>query len=188
MMQLAKLWISRIISFVLVVLFLIMVVAVIVSKASGGEPTFFGYQIKTVLSGSMEPGIKTGSIIAINPDGDMTRFKEDDVIIFKDSEEKLITHRIIEVRNINEQVMYITKGDNNDAADREPVLSDNVVGQYIGLTIPYVGYAINYANSSMGAIMLLVVPGILLLGYAIITTWRAISELEGTKAAKTTEK
>lgn len=34
-----------------------------------GEPQVFGYQLKTVLSGSMEPEIKTGSIIAVKPGG-----------------------------------------------------------------------------------------------------------------------
>ena len=41
--------------------------------------------------------------------------KKDDIITFKESEDKFITHRIIEViKNQDEQTMYVTKGDNNE--------------------------------------------------------------------------
>lgn len=163
-----------------VVLFLLlasMLFFVISSKASGGEPEIFGYQLKTVLSGSMEPGIKTGSIIAVKPGGDMTRFKQDDVITFMEEDGKLITHRITEVIASGDSVMYRTKGDNNNAEDINPVLSENVVAEYTGFTIPYVGYFINFSQSQNGAFLLLI-PGILLIGYAGITIWRAIREIE----------
>lgn len=149
---------------------------VAITKFSGGEPQVFGYQFKTVLSGSMEPDIKTGSIIAVKPGGDMTRFKENDVITFKEEDEKLITHRIIEVTESSENTLYRTKGDNNNAPDLNPVLSDNVVAHYTGFTVPYVGYFISFAQSQNGAFLLLI-PGILLLCYSGFIIWRAISEI-----------
>ncbi len=39
------------------------------------------------------------------------------------------------------------KGDNNNGPDLEPVLADNVIGKYADITVPYAGYALNYANS-----------------------------------------
>src|SRR5690625_7060455 len=74
-------------------------VAVIVlsTKLSGGEPQVFGHQMKTVLSGSMEPGIQTGSIIAVKPVSDGNNLNKNDVITFKEDADTLITHRIIEV-------------------------------------------------------------------------------------------
>ncbi|MGG1573159.1 signal peptidase I [Fictibacillus sp. NRS-1165] len=176
-----KAWISRIISFTLLATLLFMAFVVISSKASGGEPTVVGYQLKTVLSGSMEPGIHTGSIIAIKPGGDMTRFQKGDVITFKASEDKLITHRIDEVQGKGKSLRFVTKGDNNDAPDREPVLPSNVVGEYKGFTIPYIGYFMNFAQSKEGAALLLVLPGLLLLIYSGVTIWKAIREIEGIK-------
>ena len=82
----------------------------------------------------MEPGIKTGSIIAIKSGGDMTRFKKDDVITFETEEDVLVTDRIIQVTETGQQ--YITKGDSNNAADLDPVQYKNVVGKYVGFTIP----------------------------------------------------
>ncbi|MCP3739745.1 signal peptidase I SipW [Rossellomorea sp. BNER] len=177
----AKVWIGRIVSFILLITLLFMLFIVISSKASGGEPTVFGYQLKTVLSGSMEPGIQTGSIIAIKPGGDMTRFEKGDVITFMESDDKLITHRIAEVKGEGQKVQYITKGDNNNAADSNPVLPTNVVGEYKDFTIPYIGYVMNFAQSKEGATLLLILPGILLLVYSGFTIWKAIREIEDIK-------
>ncbi|WP_026569312.1 MULTISPECIES: signal peptidase I SipW [Sediminibacillus] len=177
-MKLIMRWLSRLVTFTLFATLLFMVFVVISSKASGGEPQVMGYQLKTVLSGSMEPGIKTGSVIAVKPGGDMTRFEKGDVITFQTEEELLITHRIVDVTTSGDNVLYETKGDNNDAADREPVLSQNVVGEYSGFTVPYVGYFISFAQSKEGSALLLILPGILLLGYAGFTIWQTISQLD----------
>jgi len=171
-------WSSRLISFVLFIVLIVMVFVVVSSRFSGGEQDLFGYQIKTVLSGSMEPEFLTGAIIAVKPGGDMTRFKEGDVITFMESQEKLITHRVVEVVKSGEHVMYKTKGDNNDAPDSELVLSENVVAEYTGFTIPYAGYIGNFAQSKEGSALLLVLPGILLLAYSGFTIWQTLSQIE----------
>jgi signal peptidase I len=180
-----KKWISNMITTVLFLTLISTAFVVISSKASGGEPNVMGYQLKTVLSGSMEPGIKTGSIIAIKPGGDMKRFKKGDVITFKESEDKLITHRVLEVKGTGKNTQYITKGDNNDAPDLNPVLAANVVGEYKGFTIPYIGYLLNTAQSKIGSALLLILPGILLLAYSAITIWKAIKEIEVSKKEAT---
>ncbi|MBW4085487.1 signal peptidase I SipW [Paenibacillus sp. S150] len=172
--------VSTTLSTPVLLVFLLVVVAVIISKASGGEPAFFGYQIKTVLSGSMEPGIHTGSIVAIKPGGDMARFQKGDVITFLNPDNILITHRVVDAaaNSALGDATYTTKGDNNDAADSAPVSSTNVVGQYTGVTIPYVGYAMNFAVSRAGSVILMIIPGLLLLLYALFTSWKAIAALE----------
>lgn len=159
---------------------------VISSKASNGSPNILGYQLKTVLSGSMEPTFKTGSVIAINPNINPEELMAGDVITFKIDEHNLVTHRIVQVIEQDQSRMFMTKGDNNDAADSSLVLSENVVGKYTGFTIPYVGYLLNTASSKMGMVLLLIVPGVLLLIYAIVSIWQAISFLER-KTEKSTD-
>lgn len=188
-MKAVKKWSSRLISLTLFLVMIMMAFVVISSKASGGEPELFGYQFKTVLSGSMEPVFQTGSIIAVKPGGDMTRFEKGDVITFMEDENKLITHRIIDVVQSGENVMYETKGDNNNAPDSSLVLSENVVAEYAGFTIPYAGYVGNFAQSKEGAALLLVLPGILLLLFSGFTIWQGISQLEKqNKSTNTAEK
>ncbi|GGE77475.1 signal peptidase I SipW [Priestia taiwanensis] len=172
--------VSSIMSTLLFLLMLSLAIVVISSKASGGNPTVMGYQLKTVLSGSMEPTFQTGSIIAIKPTEDGGKsYKKDDVIIFKEADNKIVTHRVVEVKGEGNNLSYVTKGDNNDGPDTNPVLAQNVIGHYTDFTVPYVGYLLDYANSKMGAALLLIIPGIILLIYSGVSIFGAVRELEG---------
>ncbi|WP_144568509.1 signal peptidase I SipW [Bacillus pseudomycoides] len=186
-MKLVRKIMSNVISFVLFALMVFLAFIVISSKASGGDPTVMGYQFKTVLSGSMEPTFLTGSIIAIEPTKDGSKYKKDDVITFKESDKKIVTHRIIDVKNVNGKVMYETKGDNNNGPDLKPVLAENVIGKYGNITVPYVGYLLNYANSKAGAALLLIIPGICLLGYSAISIFSAIRSIDSEKKKKSAD-
>ncbi|WP_255551521.1 signal peptidase I [Sporosarcina sp. E16_8] len=170
-------WINSLVSGILMVLLISVASVVVITKISGGEPQLFGYQLKTVLSGSMEPDILTGSIIAVKQAVDKTSFKAGDVITFQEEENILITHRITEVVKSGDSVLYRTKGDNNNAEDMNPVQSGNVVAQYTGFTLPYVGYFINFTQSKNGALLLLI-PGFLLLLYSAFTIWKVLGEIE----------
>ncbi|MCC3649343.1 signal peptidase I [Cytobacillus oceanisediminis] len=181
--------ISNIITAVLFINLILMAFLVVSSKASGGEPQAFGYQLKTVLSGSMEPTFQTGSVIAVKPLSSEERksLKEGDVITFQESEEKLVTHRIIGVTTSGEHVMYGTKGDNNKTADMNPVLSDNVKAIFTGFTIPYIGYFVDFAQTKEGSAILLIGPGLLLLGYAAFIIFQAIREIDPKNNKKDSE-
>jgi signal peptidase I len=179
---------SNIVTIVLSIILLFMVFVVISSKASGGEPNFLGYQLKTVLSGSMEPTFMTGSIIALKPVTDPNNLNKDDVITFKETEDALVTHRIIEVIKNGEQTMYKTKGDNNKTADTDLVIASNVVAKYTNFTIPYAGYLIDFTKSKNGAALLLILPGILLLAYSAFSIFKALRELEPSKKEEEIQK
>lgn len=174
--------ISNLITSLLFIVLLVTVFAAITMKASGGEANLFGYQFKTVLSGSMEPNIQTGSIIAIKETDGQRDFQKGDVITFKTKDDILITHRIAQVNNDGQQYKYITKGDANDGPDIDSVLSENIVGVYTGFTIPYIGYLMNFANSSEGAALLLVLPGVCLILFSIITIFRALRNIDRHKS------
>jgi signal peptidase I len=161
----------------------LMVLLVVQSKMNGGQGEIMGYRLLSVLSGSMEPGIKTGSIIAIKPNVDIEDLKKGDVITFKSEEDpnKLITHRITDIKMENSIPQFITKGDNNDAEDPLPVRASNVVGKYSDFTVPFIGQLLDFIKSKTGAIYLLIVPGVLLIVASIISIWKAISELDKQK-------
>ena len=82
--------------------------------------------------------------------------------------------------------MYETKGITT-TPDLEPVLAENVVGKYADITVPYVGYLLNYANSKAGAALLLIIPGVFLLGYSAISIFGAIRSIDGEKKDKKVE-
>src|SRR5699024_12757946 len=105
-------------------------------------------KVKTVLSGAVEHGIQMRSNIAIKKSETNYTIEKNGVINFITEEEKIITHRIDEVRK--DDGSYVTKGDANDAADLEPVRQENIIGIYTGLTIPYLGYVSTFVNSKEG--------------------------------------
>lgn len=181
--------ISNLITIVLFLNLILMAFIVISSKASGGEPQAFGYQLKSVLSGSMEPTFLTGSIIAVKPieEENKKKLQVGDVITFVDSQERLITHRIVGTKMSGEYIMYETKGDNNNAADKDLVLSDNVRALYTGATIPYIGYLINFAQSKEGSAILLIGPGVLLLIYAGVSIMQVMREIGAKSSNKDVE-
>ncbi len=171
-------WINHLITFILFTLLLAVAFLVISTRASGGEPSLFGYQLKIVLSGSMEPEIKTGSVIAVKPVEDKTDLKVNDIITFVDSRNQIVTHRIIDVIGGEGNKQYVTKGDNNEHPDVEPVIRENVIAKYSGFTIPYLGYFIEFAKSQKGAVLLFIVPGVLLLIYAAFQIWSVFKAIE----------
>lgn len=169
------------ISTLLIILLICGVFVVIFSRISEGEPSLFGYQLKTVLSGSMEPELQEGSLILTQLIDEKETFKNGDIITFKTEDNVLITHRIMGVENAGKQ--FITKGDNNNGLDIEPVLVENIVGKYSGWTIPNLGYAFYYLNSKQGTVLFLIIPGLLFLGHAMFTIWRTIQLIEIPKEA-----
>jgi signal peptidase I len=169
---------SNLVTTVLFLVLLFMIFVVISSKASGGEPQFLGYQLKTVLSGSMEPTFKTGSIIAVKPVEEPAALKKGDVVTFLQQDNTIVTHRIVEVIKSGDNTMFQTKGDNNKDMDTQPLLAQNIVAKYTGFTIPFLGYFIDFAKSRKGTAILLIVPGVLLLGYSGFTIVSALRELD----------
>ncbi len=108
----------------------------------------FGITPYVVLSGSMEPTIKTGSLCFINKHAKYEDIKEKDIVAFRLGEETLVTHRVV---SINE-TEFVTKGDNNDEEDGA-TKKEYYVGKNI-FWIPVLGYGIRLIQTTTGKIVL----------------------------------
>ena len=100
-------------------------------------PRIAGYQIYTVISGSMEPEIPTGSLVYVKntaPSG----IEKGDVIAFYGSLENgsIITHRVVSNNSVSGE--FVTKGDANAKEDMEPVSYENFLGKGT-LSVPMLG-------------------------------------------------
>ena len=95
-----------------------------------------------VTSGSMEPSIKTGSIIYTVKKSD---YNEGDVVTFREDKVN-ISHRIVGYKNISGQKYYITKGDQNESVDYNLVNTQSIYGK-ISTTFPFVGRAILFIKN-----------------------------------------
>ncbi|OMF93467.1 signal peptidase I [Paenibacillus sp. FSL R7-0273] len=169
--------------YVLMAIFLLVLISAVTSRMNGGTPKVLGKEILTVLSGSMEPGIKTGAIIAVNPvkdEAQQTAFQPGDVITYTavDGSGSLITHRIVSVSGTGAGLAYITKGDNNDAQDPSPIPAGNVVASYADFTVPLIGFLMNWVKSTAGIIIVILTPGVYLVVSSIITIFKAIMRMD----------
>jgi signal peptidase len=86
------------------------------------------YRLFRVASGSMEPTLPTGTIIAVEKCTD-TLFAPGDIITFKQND-LLITHRVIDF-GYKEGFYYLTQGDANQTPDAEPVKHQAVIGKVV---------------------------------------------------------
>ena len=141
--------------------YLITLVVVIFAMLTVGVK-LFGIHVYTVLSGSMEPTYRVGSLIYVVKTNTNT-LQEGDVITFKIENSTVVTHRIIEVTEDekNNKIFY-TKGDRNDIRDEVPIEVNKVIGKPI-FTIPYLGYVTTFIQTKIGKILTIVIGIILIL-------------------------
>ena len=115
-----------------------------------------GLRPLTVMSGSMEPSIKTGSVALIETN--LTDFKDiekGDIITF-DIGSSFVTHRAVDVAEGG----IVTKGDANNARDPWIVTDDNYYGKEL-FSVPYIGFLIVFFRQHI-IVTVLVIAAVLL--------------------------
>jgi len=126
----------------------------------------------TILTQSMYPTIKAGDVV-ITYKNDNNQYNKGDVITFvsKVNGGITVTHRVSDSFLVNDGFSYQTKGDNNNAADREIVDGDNVLGKVI-LKIPKAGYIQQFLVSRTGWIVAVLLPCLGIVIYDIMKLCR----------------
>ena len=108
----------------------------------------------TVLSGSMEPAIHTGSVVVIKP---VSNYEVGDVVTFSlNSNQIPTTHRITEIRVASGEMVYKTKGDANNSEDSREVFQKEVSGK-VYFSIPYLGYLVDFVQKPFGLMLVVVI-------------------------------
>jgi len=107
----------------------------------------FKYMPVAVMSNSMASIINRGDIVVIEKlnKQEVKQLKKYDIIEYN-LDNSIIIHRIIEVEELsNGEVRFITKGDNNNVRDKDPVSEKQVIGK-VKFKISYIGYPVVYLN------------------------------------------
>lgn len=124
-------WISILVCVILIPCLLINLSIILQAKNNEDVvPSVFGYKPFIVLSGSMETEIFRGDLIIVKNIEPET-LKIDDVIAFRDAENTVTTHRIIDIVEKDDNKYFVTKGDNNSSQDQNLVELKDVEGLYI---------------------------------------------------------
>ena len=131
-----------IILIILIVLFIINLILSIEEKTH-----IFGIYMFNIVSESMEPTFYKDDL-AVVKNCNIEGLKKGDIITFK-QEDRVISHRIEDITKEKGEVKFITKGDNNEVEDKEPVDMQNIYGKVV-FVIPKVGKIVNYIQNVRG--------------------------------------
>jgi signal peptidase len=143
------------------------------------------WRLLAVLSGSMEPTLHTGSLVVVKP---ADHYKVGDIITFQQastdtSTNGTITHRIVNTQKVNGTDVFQTKGDANNAPDALPVSPGNIVGKE-RVTIPYLGYILEFLHNPIGLIVLVIIPSTLIIGEELRKIRQEVAKMKEAKAAQ----
>ncbi len=149
-----------------------------------------------VLTDSMYPQIESGDLIICNT-AEAENIELNDVISFFDPAgdgSSIVTHRVVEIIEEDQEIFFRTRGDNNNTEDKELVPAENLVGVY-KMRIAGAGRVAMFMQSTAGLIVCVVCPIILLVGYDLVRrriyekkkkedTDALLAELEALRAEK----
>ena len=152
------------------IVFLLMAAAVFTYQAP-----HFGWRVDAVLSGSMEPQLKVGSLVVTRPVepeaivvGDMITYRP-----ITEEDEDVITHRVIDIGHYS-SLHFQTKGDANDNPDPFTVPARNLIGK-ICLNVPYLGYVTEFLKTPLGFTFAVAIPGVIVIAVYVTNLWQALT-------------
>ena len=108
---------------------------------------FFRYKPTAIMSNSMHPIYDRGDVVIVEKSTKtvLNNLKKYDIIEYM-LDKTIVAHRIIYIEKHNDNTrLYITKGDNNNMADKEKVTNDQIKGKVI-FRIPKIGYPSVWLN------------------------------------------
>jgi signal peptidase I len=137
-----------------------------------------------VLSGSMEPTFSPGDVIFVER-VDAASLGVGDTITFhaQPGSKTLVTHRIIEVLVTLDGPRFRTQGDANDSPDPTSVAVAQIVGKY-DFHIPYWGLLSTLLKTRLGYALLILVPGITIIGIEFVKLYRELDARDRAKRVK----
>ncbi len=159
----------------LLVLLLGVAVAVI------GLPALTGGSAMTVLTQSMEPGLPPGTLVVVRPTP-VDDIRVGDVITYqiRSGEAAVVSHRVMSKTYADGELTFVTKGDNNDTVDPEPVREVQVRGK-LWYSLPLLGWVNTLLNGSNRTVVVAVAAGALFL-YAAVSVIGAVRDRHTTTA------
>ncbi len=124
-----------------------------------------GYKPFIVLTGSMEPVFYSGDLVMVK-EVEADSLQVGDVIAFREGT-AVITHRIVQVEGADQELRFITKGDNNNVNDRRPVTVEQLEGVYL-YRISKLGNFAMFMQTPVGMALFIALPLLSFILYDIL--------------------
>ncbi|MBE6652393.1 MAG: signal peptidase I [Ruminococcaceae bacterium] len=177
---------NTVINAVLIVAIVIAVIATYVSFVStsgNGVPNIFGLRLLSIQTDSMYDTILPGDLIVATGVDDVSTLRKGDIITYWtviNGERVLNTHRVVEIYDGGGYLIFETKGDANTVADPLTVHESAIVGKY-QVRIPGVGKVFDYLQTSMGFLIVVVIPVFLFFLFHLVQFFRVLFEYQNVK-------
>ena len=142
--------------FYIIAVFIMIIFGSIIYKAKkypNKIPDIFGIKPMIVLSESMETKINKGDLVFVEMI-DADTLKEDDIIAFRNEDNTVTTHRIVEIIKKDGKRYFRTKGDNNSEEDMNVVDTSSVEGIYKS-KISGIGHFLMFIKEPIGLAFIL---------------------------------
>lgn len=123
-------------------------------------PSFYIYKAYVITTNSMEPELKKDDVVVIKK-AKADNLKQGDIVTFKQNGET-ITHRIVQIDDIEDGKLYITKGDNNNVQDEQGLRFDQIEGKLV-VKIPQLGKMVASFKNGIIIILVLLISAIIYL-------------------------
>lgn len=191
-MENVKKKLNKLLTVVLIVL-AVVVIVLSIKILSGQDASLFGFKMYHILTGSMEPTIRTGSDVvvkSVDPDtletGDIISFVSRDDAIYGN----VNTHRIIGIETDEQgNRVFVTKGDANNAVDTVRVRDEDIKGKVV-LHLNMTEFAVFYdfLHTGYGFMTVIAFP-LLLISWQFLRSFKAqVDELSDDKKKQKEQK
>ena len=135
-------------------------------------PLAFDARPLVVLSGSMEPALRTGDVSVVRSIAPLDA-RPGDIVTFRDPDnaERLITHRVRAMHVQGDAVVFRTRGDANNVSEHWRVPASGEIGR-VTYSIPKLGWVLSYARTKGLFVLMLGGALALLLVVELASIWR----------------
>lgn len=159
-MKKRKTFLTKIVNCILGFVIVVLALFIISSKL----PILGGYKSFAIMSGSMEPKIKTGALVFENHP---KKYQVNDVITYRDFSNRLITHRLVAIFFDKGKAYFVARGDANTISDFQILSKNDIVGK-VFFQVNHLGYIVSFSQSIPGLIVFIIIPATIILYQEII--------------------
>ena len=177
---------NTIINVVLIIAIVVAGVATYVSfvASSGqGAPNIFGLRLLSIQTNSMADTLMPGDLVVSTGVKDPADLRPGDIITYWtviNGERVLNTHRIINIYDGGDYLIFETQGDNNTTVDPLTVHESEIIGKY-SFHISGVGKVFDYLQTPTGFLIVVVVPVFIFFIYHLVQFFRVLFEYQNVK-------
>lgn len=151
----------KILKVIVTIIILIILLVILIQRVSNNKISLGGYQVYSIITGSMEPKYKVGDVILVK-EVDLNQIKKGDDLTYQGKEGnfsgKIVSHQVIGINKSHDGYSFRTKGINNPIED--PIVKeDQVLGiaTYKFIILSFIGRIMSTAIGYFGLFVFVII-------------------------------